>query len=251
MIEQTIPKEPPNSRGVLVHGNKIFVGVNHGITPTLDKKTQSLIQQHISQHGHWDEGNGGDAEATKPITGNNESKGSFDTELVNKNLYTDRDGNRFTPYHHLTNLFGNKPGSEQEKTVASQLTDEKLSIRDALIKHNSKIYSDAPVDSNSVNRFFGKAGEDYQKIAQQKATAENVRSFLSKGTNDAWQGNENPDTPIGRMARQVQTERENYLMDKAPAGVYFIGSGHLPSMTNTLQSRGVSHKLIGGSHAHL
>lgn len=251
MCEQKKPEqEPANSRGVLVHGNKIFVGVQHGVTPNLDQKTHAMIQQHIQQHGHWDEGNGGDAEVTRPITGNAKSRGSFDENLVNRNLYTDKDGNRYTPHHHLTNLFGNLPGSEQEKNIANTLADEKLSLRDALIKHHGKIF-DAPTSSGAVDRFLAKGGEEYQKMGQQKASAKNVRRFLSKGTAESWNGNENPDTGMGRMARQVQTERENFLMDKAPAGVYFIGSGHLPSMVNTLTQRNIKPNMVGGSHAHL
>jgi len=248
--QQEAKQEPANSRGVLIHGNKIFVGIQHGVTPTHDKETSSLIQQHITQHGHWDEGNGGDANVTKPITGNAESRGSFDEDLINKNLYTDKEGNRYTPHHHLTNLFGNLPGSDQEKTIADKLSDDKLSLRDALIKHHTKIF-DAPTSEGAVDRFLGKAGSHFQKMGQKRATPEHIKKFLSQGTKETWEGNNNPDTGMGRMARQVQLERENYLMDKAPAGVYFIGSGHLPSMSQTLQSRKIKPNMIGGTHAHL
>lgn len=242
--------EPPNSRGVMVHGDKIFVGVSHGTTPTFDSKTQKMIQQHIQQHGHWDEGNGGDAEVTRPITGDAKSRGSFDEDLVNKDLYTDKEGKRFTPYHHITNLFGNLPGSEQESNIAKTLSNDKTSLRDALLKNHHKIFN-THTSEGAVNRFLAHAGSDYEEMAKKPATHENVKAFLSKGTKDAWEGNNNPDTGVGRMARKVQTERENYLMDRAPAGVYFIGSGHLPSMSRTLQDRGVQHTMIGGSHAHL
>lgn len=248
---QETTAEPVNSRGVLHVGNKIFVGVNHGKTPDIDSHTRSIVQNHITKYGHWDEGNGGDAEATRPITGDAQSRGSYDEDLINKKLYTNEKGERFTPYHALTNMFGNVPRSKAERSVARQLTDKSLSLRDAIIKNHTKFFS-APASEADVDRFIKEAGPHFQRMAGKKATTRNVLRFIQRGAKEGWKGNSNPDTGIGNMIRKSQLERENYLLgSESPAGVYFIGSGHIPSMKGTLEQAGTMHNLVGGSHAHL
>lgn len=242
-------KEPVNGRGVLIHGNKIFVGVSHGQTPKLDTKTNAMIQQHMDKHGHWDEGNGGDAEATRPITGKRQSNGSYDEDLINKQLYTDENGNRFSPHHHVTNLFGNLPGGEQENNLISTMSLPDKTIHDTILHHQNHFFPG--LGQKGMSDFRTASDKKTASMLDLPATEKNVRKFIQHGTKQSWSGNENPDTPLGRMARQVQTDREEHLLNKAPAGVYFIGSGHIPSMSKRLEGRKEQHQLIGGSTAHL
>jgi hypothetical protein len=248
LFENEQTQEKPNSRGILFHNDKIFVGVNHGVTPQLSPDIQKIVRSHAEQHGHWDEGNGGDAEVTKPLV-KKQSKGSWDEDLINRDLYTDKKRKRFTPHYHLTNIFGNKPGSEQEKNLAHSMSDNNLSVKDAIIKNQNKLFPHAPV--KNPEDFFENLGKDYHEAIHARATPDNIHNFIKRGAADTWHGNDNPDTPLGRMARQVQTDRENHLIDKAPPGVYFIGSGHIPSMQKRLQDSGQSYRLVGGSKAHL
>ena len=248
ITEATQPKEGPNTRGVLIHAGKMFVGIEHGKTPQFSPAIQQMVQKHAKEHGHWDEGNGGDAPVTKPIV-KGKSQGSWDEDLVSRDLYTDKQGKRFTPHHHLTSLFGNLSGSEQEKQLASTMSNKNYSVRDAIVKNQHKVFPDAPV--RNPEKFFSALGKDYNEALDSPATPENMHKFIQKGAADTWHGNDNPDTPLGQMARQVQTDREDHLINKAPPGVYFIGSGHLPSMKKRLEDSQLSHHMIGGSTAHL
>jgi hypothetical protein len=241
------PPESPNSRGVLVHNNKIFVGVEHGVTPQLSPEVHNMIQQHMQQHGYHHEGIGGDAEALKPITGNHQYRGSWDYDSVNKHLYTDSNGNRFTPHHHLTSMFSNSAeGTENHISMLSK--NPNTSIRDSIKQNSHRLFPDAPLHPDHVDKFFNEAGEKYSSMADKPATAENVRNMLQTGRNDIWDGNEHRNTPIGNLSQRVQDDREKHLLsDKSPPGVYFIGSGHLPSMVKRIPGS----KLIGGETAHL
>lgn len=141
--KKEVEKELPNSRGVLIHGSKLFVGVNYGKPLELTPQAHALVKYHIKKYGHWDEADGSGKKDYRHITGKHKSRGSFDSDLV---------------------------------------------------------------------------GAAFKK---------------------------NPD------ALKDPETRNSYLLDKAPPGVYFIGSGHLPSMSETVRSRGIKPRLIGGSHAHL
>lgn len=242
--------EPVNSRGVLVHGNKIFVGVAHGTTPQIDSETQALIHQHMAKHGYWHEGNAGDAPVLKSITKGFQYRGSYDEDLINPNLYKDENGKRFTPHYHLANMFGNS--SEGTKQTIQRLSsNQNMSIRDAIKKHSSWLFPDAPMKPEHVDKFFSEAGSEYESLGNTKATTENLARFIQKGAADTWSDNETKDTPVGNMAKRVQkTDREGFLLsDRSPPGVYFIGSGHIPSMSKMASEAGKPARLIGGSHA--
>ena len=245
-----VEKELPNSRGVLIHGSKLFVGVSHGTPPELTPQVHAMVKHHIKQYGHWNEGDGGDAKVTRNITGKAKAHGSFDTDMIDKALYTDKKGRRFLAPHHISNLFGNLPKSPQESGVINTLTNPNMTLRDSVTVNHDKIFG-ARASPEDVDTFFKQAGPHFERMSQRPADQRNVQRFIRRGAKDGWKGNENPDTGVGNMIRQAQLERENYLLDKAPPGVYFIGSGHLPSMSETVRSRGIKPRLIGGSHAHL
>jgi len=245
-----VEKELPNSRGVLIHGSKLFVGVSHGTPPELTPQVHAMVKHHIKQYGHWNEGDGGDAKVTRNITGKAKAHGSFDTDMIDKALYTDKKGRRFLAPHHISNLFGNLPKSPQEAGVINTLTNSNMTLRDSVAANHDKILG-SRASPEDVDTFFKQAGPHFERMSQKPADQRNVQRFIRRGAKDGWKGNENPDTGVGNMIRQAQLERENYLLDKAPPGVYFIGSGHLPSMSETVRSRGIKPRLIGGSHAHL
>lgn len=241
-------EEPWNSRGILRVGDKIFVGVEHGVTPRLDPKMHDEIQQHMDKHGYWHEGNEGDAQALEKITKGKKYNGSYDEKLINGKLYVDEKGQRFTPHYHMSNLFGNLPGGPQEKQLAQSLSHDKLNIKDAIVKNQGKVFG-API--RNPDEFFNQLPKNHQKFLNLPATPENMLNFVQNGAADTWQDNKNPDTSLGNMARKTQTERENHLLNKAPPGVYYIGSGHISSMVNTLKTTNIPHSLVGGTHAHL
>lgn len=244
-------QESPNSRGVLVHGNKIFVGVEHGVKPTFSPEVHNMIQSHMQQHGYYHEGNGGDAKALSGITGNHQYHGSWD-DSVDKHLHTDSNGNRFTPYHHLSNLFGNSPEGTQQ-TVNTLSNNPNTTIRDAIKQNSHKLYPGAPVAPQHVDKFFNEAGQKFSRMADQPATPDNLHAIFKAGRNDCWDENgAEKNTPIGNMASKFNSDREDHILsNKSGPGVYFIGSGHLPSMVSKLRNNGVQSKYIGGSTAHL
>jgi hypothetical protein len=48
-------------------------------------------------------------------------------------------------------------------------------------------------------------------------------------------------------SREAEDRRNLYILDRAAAGVYIIGSGHLHSVERILSGRSAEYELVGGS----
>lgn len=253
--EQQQEAEPWNSRGVLRVGNKIFVGVQHGVAPTFEPKIEAEIQNNMAQNGYYHEGNGGDAKALKNITKNQPYNGSWD-DLHETQRFTDpKTRLKISPYYHMNRFFGNSP--EGTASNIKDLTNENSSIRDVMYSVGRPlIFPDkkrgSSMAKDEMNKFWDLADDKTKEFGNLPATKENLQAFVNHGAKQIWDGNDiKRDTPMGQMAYQDQnTDREGWLLSKkAPAGVYYIGSGHIPSMVNTLTNANLPHNLTGGSHA--
>lgn len=245
-------EEPLDSRGVISHNGRIFVGVNHGVTPKLNADTNTIIQNAMKQNGYYHEGNGGDAEALKPLTGKHKYNGSWD-DKIESDLHSDKNGNVVSPHYHMNRFFGNSP--DGTKKSIEKLTNPNATIRNTLHNNRNFLFSDkkngSTMSHNEMEKFFDNADEETQKHGDMPATKENLQKFVDHGNKQIWDGNDvRRDTPLGNMAHQDQVkDREGWLINHAPTGVYYIGSGHIPSIAKQLE-RG-SYTMIGGSHAHL
>ena len=228
--------------GVIVQtpGQKVIVGDNHKDPIAMDPKIKAEVEKVGDEHGYWGEGtSGADFVAYSPFRASMQRgagfKGSWDRGYkVNA-----------SDWSFLFTVFANvdKGGNSQTKAASANPKD---TIFNNLIKNPTWQFPGVALNAQSMEKFL-KAGStpqtDFLALSQQQATPENVRKFLDTGEKEMFDNYENNNSPMAKIAKGANGERDKHLVGKKQPGVYFAGAGHLLS----LSKRGL--KMIDGSKA--
>lgn len=241
--------------GVLVHGDKYFIGVEHETPVKIhDSSLVDTIKKHADQHGYFFEGSGGPADIHQPLFGLKEKKhyaGSWDEARMQK---MKKEG---VKPENLSFVFSNVDTNWKQGT--NRLVKPNSSISDSLKQFfNQKEFfkkHGISVTDDHIRDFLTASshgmGKNYHEIAQKTpATERNVRSFLGELESVAWPDNwstkkrtKGPEILVDRESKA----RNEFVLDHMGPGVYFAGSGHLLQLRDILKSRKEKFKLIGGS----
>jgi ParB-like nuclease domain len=219
--------------GVIFNGNVAYVGQTHGKPIKLSDDLKKRIQDMAAKHGAWYEGNGADRAHTKDLISS--WQGSWDDEAAAS----------ITGYppQFLYVLFANVDANNTIKRVGTDLND---TIFNRIIKNQNsgKFFPDRSYDAATLKKFLSmvsQEGYDFNKMAQQPATAENVKKFFKTGEKLMWPSNlEEYPNPAGKVAKKANDHRDNWLVNRK-SGVYVMGAGHLLSIAKI-----GGFKLIGG-----
>lgn len=218
---------------------KAFVGISHGVTPTLSSDLVARLQS-MTKYGLWYEGDGGDIRHTEKIFGpKSKYTGGFDDYLTRS-----ISGH---PPEFLYGLFSNNPPDK----IASYITGPGT-ILDRMIAMGQKISvlkSSTRPSSATVVSFLRSISNpahklDFYEMARTTpATLENAKNFINIGADEMWPDNWiNYPNPAGKVAKKANDHRDIWLASKrSPDGVYVIGSGHLL----TIKKLG-GYAMIGG-----
>jgi hypothetical protein len=238
----------PAPFGVLTYQDKIIVGVKHRIPVKIsDKALVQKIQSHGKKHGYFYEGDGGDAKQTLfGLHSIKDYKSGYDQDY-NKSQ-------KQFPYELLAGLAANTSTNKQYNWIFKAGQNGKLSIFDALLKVGIGKIMKLPELTPQILEKFLKRVNLLDKAKNTKATKENAKKFItdmekegyehknSKGEYD-WK---TPSTEIQKVSQEGEDLRNNYILDKAEAGVYIIGAGHLESMKRILDERKEKYDMVGG-----
>lgn len=222
--------------GVVDMGDKIILGSPHGEKIDLPEDLRARVQDLTKQYGAYYEGNAGDVEANKDLIP--EYRGSWDTAHGSKI--------KGYPVEYLAPMFSNVDVNHP----AEMFADPERSIMASIIANQdkAKYFEDRKFDEKALRDFLQQGSEDdadLLKMAQDKATPENLKRFFSKGESLMWPENwqEYPHK-LGKIAKRFEDARNQYLLD-APPGVYVAGAGHIPELRRLRKDL----KVIGGERS--
>ena len=232
-------------QGVLfLNSNKILVGDNHHDTVELSEDLLDTILKVGRSKGYYGEGKGIGhnpgvitSELYKALKDSGASyKGSWD------DLVKIPDNEK---YVYLATIFSNPTENKRVLRLLSKVK-ENDTIFDLLTREmNNHTQPGLALKSNDLKKFLEEISEkgiDFIKLSQQPATEKNLQNFIDKGEKLTWPSNwETYPNKAGKMARRETIIRDTWLIEKAPSGVYFIGSGHLKDI-----SKMSGNKIIGG-----
>ena len=235
MREQTEDLAP---QGVIFKGDKVaYVGAEHANSIKLSDELLSKVKVIGNKYGYWYEGSGGDANTNSKTFGPKSSyRGSWDNDGFNKEV-------KGFPYEFIYTLFANTEVNGQKKSI----TDPTLTIFDSILINQKKFsyFKDRKFTAEDLTKFMSSASEknvDFIELSKQKATKENVNSFIDKGEELSWPKNwEEYPNNAGKLAYKANRARDEYLA-KQESGVYFAGAGHLKELLKVNKTL----KLIGG-----
>ena len=168
-----------------------------------------------NKYGYWYEGSGGDANTNSKTFGPKSSyRGSWDNDGFNKEV-------KGFPYEFIYTLFANTEVNGQKKSI----TDPTLTIFDSILINQKKFsyFKDRKFTAEDLTKFMSSASEknvDFIELSKQKATKENVNSFIDKGEELSWPKNwEEYPNNAGKLAYKANRARDEYLA-KQESGVY-------------------------------
>lgn len=235
-------KESKAPHGVIIDGNRAFVGKNHGKPLILSDDLLEKIKDIGDKYGYWYEGNGGDVASSSPLPNDKKQyEGSFDDDF--------QESVKGTPPEFYYVMFSNV---DVNKAV-DKLTNPKLSIFDSIMsgytedKKKRQLYymRDVSPDANTLKKFLQMVSDDehdFLEMSKMPATEENSKKFLKTGEKRMWpkNWNEYPNN-AGKVAQKANSRRDRYLADQKE-GVFVVGSGHLVDIVKLSKS----FKMIGG-----
>ena len=229
--------------GVIVQTpkQKVLVGDNHRTPIKLDPRIKAEIEKVGDEHGYWGEGTSGAdfgpySTFRASIDRGAGFKGSWDADYkINAN-----------DWRFLYTMFANVDDGGNSQTKAAGANPNET-IFNNLIKNPTWQFPGVAVNAQSMEKFL-KAGStpqtDFLALAQQQATPENVRKFLDTGEKEMFDNYENNNSPMAKIAKGANGERDKHLVGKKQPGVYFAGAGHLVSI-----SKNFNLSMIDGSQA--
>lgn len=237
--------------GVLIHGDKVFVGADHGRPIRIqDQSVLDHIRTVGKKHGYSYEGDGGPLDIRQPLFGL-KTKSDYKTGWdVDRGRTMRKSGAK---PHHLSVLISNV--RENWKTtkpiVGSQGTAFDGIHRVAqhvLSRHGVKL------SPGVTERFLRDAsentGKDFLKMAKTGHVSQ-TKSILGQMEKIAWPNDWNTKKRTAGPEKLVDAEsleRNTHVLDHMGSGVYFAGSGHLKQIADILRSRGADFTMHGGSH---
>jgi hypothetical protein len=223
--------------GVLfLDSNKILVGDNHKDAIQLSKDIHNKILNVARQYGYYGEGIGIEynkgiikSDIYKALKNNSaEYKGSWDNkiEIPDTEKYT-----------YIATLFSNPTENNRVPKLMNKVKDGETIFNLLARTFDDWTQQGLNLTSADLKRFLQEMSEngiDFYKWAQRPATQSNIQSFIDAGEKLMWPDNwEDYPNKAGKLARRETMIRDRWLIDKAPAGVYFIGNGHLKDISKT------------------
>jgi hypothetical protein len=236
--------------GVLIHDNKVFVGVNHG--KPIRIQNQSVLD-HVrgvgKKHGYFYEGDGGPLDIKQPLFGL-ETKSDYKTGWdVDRNRKISKTGVR---PHNISILISNvKENWKTTKPIAgSQGTSFDGIHRIAhhiLGQHGIKV--SPSVTEGFLRNASKNTGTDFLKMAKTTHVSK-TKSILHHMEKIAWPSDwstKKRTTGPENLVDRESLERNTHALDHMGPGVYFAGSGHLKQIADILKSRGADFTMHGGT----
>lgn len=229
ILKEALRNEAPY--GVLfLNSNKILVGDNHMDPILLSKDLQDTILKVAIKYGYYGEGSG--IEYNKAVIRseiyntlkNSEANylGSWDDKIEIPNS---------EKYSYVAVLFSNPYENDTVEKIMNEV-DGGETIFDTLVK-TFDLWGQPGLGLTAADlkRFLQEMSEkgiDFYDWSQKIISHAELQSFIDAGEDLMWPDNwqEYPNK-AGKLARRETLIRDNWLIQKAPNGVYFIGAGHL------------------------
>lgn len=251
MIRLTDILEEVNGKNVAPQGiifltpNKILVGDNHYDAVELSQDLFDKVLRVGKGKGYYGEGIG--IEYNRGVMASEIYRALKDSGAEYKGSWDDRiEIPAEERYVYLATLFSNPTENQRVPTLMKKVKEGET-IFDLL----SRTYDDYTqpglgLTDSDLKRFLeeiSEKGVDFLKLSQQPATEKNLQSFVDVGERLTWPDKDWHKYPnkAGKMARRETIIRDTWLIEKAPDGVYFIGSGHLKDIAKM-----TGKKIIGG-----
>ena len=232
-------------QGVLfLNSDKILVGDNHHDPVELSEELFDTILKVGRNKGYYGEGIG--IGHNPGVMASQIYKALKDSGAQYKGSWDDRVKiPEEEKYVYLATLFSNPTENKRVPKLMSKVKKDET-IFDLL----ARTYDDytqpglglTDADLKKFLEEISEKGINFYKLSQQPATEKNLQSFIDKGEKLTWPSNwQKYPNKAGKMARRETIIRDTWLIEEAPPGVYFIGSGHLKDIS---KMSGI--KIIGG-----
>jgi len=232
-------------QGVLfLDSNKILVGDNHHDSVELSDELFDTLLKIAKKYGYYGEGKGigynkgvVSSEFYKALTSSGaQYKGSWDDKVQIPSS---------EKYAYLATIFSNPTENKRVPRLMSKVKDNDTIW--SLLSREMSNHTQPGLNLNisDLKKFLEEASEngiDFIQLSKKSATEKNVQDFIDKGEKLTWPSNwEKYPNKAGKLARKETILRDTWLIEKAPPGIYFIGSGHLKDI-----SKMSGKKIIGG-----
>jgi hypothetical protein len=226
--EETTNKAP---QGVIfLSTDKVLVGDNHHDRVELSEDLLTKVFNIGKEYGYFGEG-----------SGIQDNKGVISSEIYDKLVSSGAtyknswDSNVKIPndekYVYIATVFSNTKENERVPKLLSKAKKDETIFSLLSREVNNHTESGLNLGANEVKRFLGEMSEngiDFIKLSGKPATEENLTDFIGKGEELMWPSNwEDYPNKAGKLARRETMIRDNWIINEAPPGLYFIGSGHL------------------------
>jgi hypothetical protein len=219
ILKEILLSEGANAGKVIFDGNKAFVGVTHDSPPKMSPGLLKKVKAIGDTEGYWFEGNGADEAAIKQVFGDIDFEGSWDEKVK-----------AAEPYTYVYTLFGNVT---KNKRINQVFNGQGTTIYEKILSTYKNWAHEVIKNQDGkalVDRFLEGLGGTALEDVQQEGTKENIRKFLRSIEQVMWKGWPEGSGPAFEMAKVAVYERDNWLINNAPDGVYFTGEGHLDSL---------------------
>ena len=260
LIREVLEGSNKAPQGVIDFGNgKILVGDNHYDPVELSQDLVDKIVAAGKSNGYYGEGIG--IKHNKGVVSSEVYKALVDAGANYKKSWDKLvEIPKEEKYTYLATLFSNPSENKRIPTLM-----KKVKKGDTIFSLLSRTFDDYTepglgLSAKDLERFLKEISQqevNFLILSKQQATKENLQSFLDKGENLMWGNGDGiitlPNgekvhyneysTNAGKMAKRETDIRDNWLINKAGPGVYFVGSGHLKSIEKMKGGKPV----IGGS----
>ena len=249
LLKEVLEGSNKAPQGVIDFGNgKILVGDNHFDPVELSQDLVDKIVAAGKSNGYYGEGKG--IEHNQGVISSEVYKALIDAGADYKESWDKLiEIPKEEKYTYLATLFSNPSENKRIPTLM-----KKVKKGDTIFSLLSRTFDDYTepglgLSANDLEKFLKEISQkevDFLILSKQQATKENLQSFLDKGENLMWGNGDGiitlPNgekvhynkysTNAGKMAKRETDIRDNWLINKAGPGVYFVGSGHLESIKN-------------------
>lgn len=243
-------------QGVLfLTSTKILVGDNHHDAVELSEELFDTVLKVGKSKGYYGEGIG--IEYNPGVMSSKIYKALKSSGAKYKGSWDDKVKiPKEEKYVYLATLFSNPNENKRVPTLMNKVKKDET-IFDLLAKtFDDYTQPGLGLTKNDLKKFLeeiSEKGVDFLKLSQQPATEKNLQSFIDKGEKLTWPAKDWQKYPnkAGKMARRETIIRDTWLIEEAPPGVYFIGSGHLKDISKMTGIKIIDGEEIGsGSSVH-
>jgi len=236
-------------QGVLfLTSKKILVGDNHFDPVELSEELFNTILSVGKTYGYYGEGIG--IEYNKGVMSSDIYKALKDSGAKYKGSWDDKVKiPKEEKYAYIATYFSNPTENNRVPTLMSKVKDG-----DTIFSLLSRTFDDYTqpglnLTSEDLKRFLQEMSEkgiDFLELSKQPVTKEALQDFTDKGEALMWPDNwEEYPNKAGKLARRETIIRDTWLIEKAPSGIYFIGSGHLKDISKMSKIKIIDGSKIG------